>query len=185
MMAKSLKERSWGLCILDEVHSGGCAPFYRLACEAVGALHRLGLSATLVREDGKIKELQESVGRLLFKTKSSTKAACAPTADTTLTASGGGSASAIGGAAYPAVVARQRSSESSLKITLRRAGAGGSAEEQQSEQGYGDGYRDSADGGKNEKDDDTVPGVSVRELQHQGFLPRMTYMHVVSGLSAL
>jgi superfamily II DNA or RNA helicase len=165
-MAERLKKRSWGLCILDEVHSGGCAPFYRLACEAVGAPYRLGLSATLVREDGKIEELQESVGRLLFKTKAATKRISTSAASADGAGAGGAGAGAgAGGAATAGGPNYSLVRQSSLKMKFKPGGARDAENE-----GYGDGYGD--DRG------DKVPGVSVLELQAQGFLPRMSYIHV-------
>ena len=122
----------------------------------MGATYRLGLSATLVREDGKIEELQESVGRLLFKTKSACRRASAAFNEPSSGGSGAGGASSgsdsNSGASY--LLARQ----SDLKLTLKPATG-------DTQYGYGG-------------SGDAVPGVSVQELQEQGFLPRMSYIHV-------
>ncbi len=52
--------RRWGLVIYDEVHLLP-APVFRLACE-VQATRRLGLTATLVREDGRATDVFSLIG---------------------------------------------------------------------------------------------------------------------------
>jgi DNA excision repair protein ERCC-3 len=55
----------WGLVIYDEVHILP-APLFRLAAELQGA-RRLGLTATLVREDGEEKEVYSLIGPKCFE----------------------------------------------------------------------------------------------------------------------
>jgi DNA excision repair protein ERCC-3 len=54
------KERRWGLIIYDEVHLLP-APVFRVTAE-IQALRRLGLTATLVREDGREEDVFSLVG---------------------------------------------------------------------------------------------------------------------------
>ncbi len=54
------KERNWGLIIYDEVHLLP-APVFRITAE-IQSVRRLGLTATLVREDGKENEVFSLVG---------------------------------------------------------------------------------------------------------------------------
>lgn len=61
---QALCGRSWGLVIYDEVHMLP-APVFRLTAE-LQADHRLGLTATLVREDGKEKEVFSLIGPLVY-----------------------------------------------------------------------------------------------------------------------
>ncbi|MCD8502534.1 MAG: hypothetical protein LRY71_13820 [Bacillaceae bacterium] len=53
-------ERNWGLIIYDEVHLLP-APVFRMTAEIQGK-RRLGLTATLIREDGKEEEAYSLVG---------------------------------------------------------------------------------------------------------------------------
>ncbi len=55
-----IRAHTWGLVIYDEVHLLP-APVFRLACE-VQATRRLGLTATLVREDGKATDVFSLIG---------------------------------------------------------------------------------------------------------------------------
>ena len=55
-----LQERNWGLIIYDEVHLLP-APVFRITAE-IQAKRRLGLTATLVREDGKEEEVFSLIG---------------------------------------------------------------------------------------------------------------------------
>lgn len=57
---KLFKERNWGLIIYDEVHLLP-APIFRITSD-IQARRRLGLTATLVREDGKEGEVFSLVG---------------------------------------------------------------------------------------------------------------------------
>ena len=59
------KERNWGLIVYDEVHLLP-APIFRITAE-IQSMRRLGLTATLVREDGKEDECkdQKSVVHML------------------------------------------------------------------------------------------------------------------------
>lgn len=59
-----ITDHDWGLLIYDEVHLLP-APVFRITAE-VQALRRLGLTATLVREDGKEKEVFSLVGPKRF-----------------------------------------------------------------------------------------------------------------------
>lgn len=55
-----LTEGGWGLIIYDEVHTLP-APIFKVTAE-LQAIHRLGLTATLVREDGREEEVFSLVG---------------------------------------------------------------------------------------------------------------------------
>jgi len=64
-LLKSIEEREWGLALLDEVHQAVADKFsrvLRLRCHC-----RLGLTATLVREDDRDKELSYMVGPKLYE----------------------------------------------------------------------------------------------------------------------
>ena len=50
-----LKEQEWGIMVLDEVHTIP-AKMFRRVLTIVQAHCKLGLTATLVREDGKFKK---------------------------------------------------------------------------------------------------------------------------------
>ncbi|SEM71490.1 DNA repair helicase XPB [Lihuaxuella thermophila] len=62
---KLFSERDWGLIIYDEVHLLP-APVFR-ATAALQAKRRLGLTATLIREDGKEGEVFSLIGPKLFE----------------------------------------------------------------------------------------------------------------------
>ena len=66
IMLQSIKSREWGLIILDEVHVAPAEKFSRVL-ELVNAHCKLGLTATLVREDEKIKDLHFLVGPKLYE----------------------------------------------------------------------------------------------------------------------
>lgn len=57
---KIFREKSWGLIIYDEVHLLP-APIFRVTAE-IQSLRRLGLTATLVREDGRQEDVFSLVG---------------------------------------------------------------------------------------------------------------------------
>ena len=64
-LLKSIEDREWGLALLDEVHQAVADKFsrvLRLRCHC-----RLGLTATLVREDDRDKELSYMVGPKLYE----------------------------------------------------------------------------------------------------------------------
>ncbi len=60
------KDNGWGLIIYDEVHMLP-APVFRITAE-LQAIHRIGLTATLVREDGKEDEVFSLVGPKRYDT---------------------------------------------------------------------------------------------------------------------
>lgn len=61
-----MREREWGLMILDEVHVASADHFQRVV-DLVDAHCKLGLSATLVREDNRIQDLAFIVGPKLYE----------------------------------------------------------------------------------------------------------------------
>ena len=61
-----LKDREWGLMILDEVHTIPAEQF-RKVITIVRAHTKLGLTATLVREDDKIADLNFLIGPKLYE----------------------------------------------------------------------------------------------------------------------
>jgi DNA excision repair protein ERCC-3 len=63
---KSVSGREWGLMILDEVHVAP-ADMFQKVLQIVNAHCKLGLTATLVREDNKIKDLSFLVGPKLYE----------------------------------------------------------------------------------------------------------------------
>ncbi len=65
-MIQSVKEREWGLMVLDEVHVAPADMFQKVV-QLVDAHCKLGLTATLVREDNKIKDLSFLVGPKLYE----------------------------------------------------------------------------------------------------------------------
>ncbi|XP_064386567.1 general transcription and DNA repair factor IIH helicase subunit XPB-like [Halichondria panicea] len=66
MMMNFLQEREWGIMILDEVQT--CpADKFRRTLSAVQAHTKLGLTATLVREDDKIEDLNFLIGPKLYE----------------------------------------------------------------------------------------------------------------------
>lgn len=56
-----LKDQEWGLMLLDEVHTIP-AKMFRRVLTIVSAQCKLGLTATLVREDDKITDLNFLIG---------------------------------------------------------------------------------------------------------------------------
>ncbi|SAM07816.1 hypothetical protein [Absidia glauca] len=67
-MAQFVESREWGLVILDEVHCGPAAN-YSKAITKIKAKVRLGLTATMLREDEKIGDLTTIVGPTLYQAK--------------------------------------------------------------------------------------------------------------------
>uniref|UniRef100_A0A7S2SKM4 DNA 3'-5' helicase n=1 Tax=Rhizochromulina marina TaxID=1034831 RepID=A0A7S2SKM4_9STRA len=63
---QQIQEREWGLMLLDEVHTFP-ATTHRNMIEVCKAHCRLGLTATLVREDDKIDDLDYLIGPKLFE----------------------------------------------------------------------------------------------------------------------
>ena len=63
-IASALQTEPWGLVILDEVQSLPASVFRRVS--GIGADRRLGLSATLVREDGRESEVFAMVGPVVY-----------------------------------------------------------------------------------------------------------------------
>lgn len=61
-----LKEQEWGLMLLDEVHTIP-AKMFRRVLTIVQAHCKLGLTATLVREDDKIQDLNFLIGPKLYE----------------------------------------------------------------------------------------------------------------------
>lgn len=61
-----LKSREWGFVILDEVHVVPAAMFRRVVT-TIAAHSKLGLTATLVREDDKIDDLNFLIGPKLYE----------------------------------------------------------------------------------------------------------------------
>ena len=66
IMMRSVSNREWGLMILDEVHVAP-ADMFQKVLQIVNAHCKLGLTATLVREDNKIKDLSFLVGPKLYE----------------------------------------------------------------------------------------------------------------------
>lgn len=62
---KDIHAREWGLMLLDEVHQAVAATFMRAL--KLRAHCRLGLTATLVREDGKDRRLAVYIGPKLYE----------------------------------------------------------------------------------------------------------------------
>lgn len=65
-MIRAIEEREWGCMILDEVHVAP-ADMFQKVLQIVNAHCKLGLTATLVREDNKIKDLHFLVGPKLYE----------------------------------------------------------------------------------------------------------------------
>jgi DNA excision repair protein ERCC-3 len=63
---KWLQDREWGLMVLDEVHTIP-AKIFRKVLTTVQAHCKLGLTATLVREDDKIQDLNFLIGPKLYE----------------------------------------------------------------------------------------------------------------------
>jgi DNA excision repair protein ERCC-3 len=61
-----MQSREWGLMILDEVHVVP-ASMFRKVTSAIAAQTKLGLTATLLREDDKIKDLNFLIGPKLYE----------------------------------------------------------------------------------------------------------------------
>ena len=62
-----VSEREWGLVILDEVHVASAETFLTCMTTRTRSRCKLGLSATLVREDEGIAVLEEQIGPKLFE----------------------------------------------------------------------------------------------------------------------
>ncbi|KAJ2014512.1 DNA repair helicase RAD25, partial [Coemansia sp. S85] len=65
-MMDFLNEREWGMLLLDEVHVVPAAMFRRVVTN-IAAHSKLGLTATLVREDDKIDDLNFLIGPKLYE----------------------------------------------------------------------------------------------------------------------
>ncbi|KAJ1935583.1 DNA repair helicase RAD25, partial [Linderina pennispora] len=65
-MMDFLNSREWGLLLLDEVHVVPAAMFRRVVTQ-IAAHSKLGLTATLVREDDKIDDLNFLIGPKLYE----------------------------------------------------------------------------------------------------------------------
>ncbi|MES1921559.1 TFIIH basal transcription factor complex helicase XPB subunit, partial [Bonamia ostreae] len=65
-MIESVRSREWGLLILDEVHVAP-ADMFRRCLNVAKSKCKLGLTATLLREDAKISDLSFLVGPKLFE----------------------------------------------------------------------------------------------------------------------
>ena len=61
-----IRARTWGLLLCDEVHVAPAATFRNIA-NIVKCHTKLGLTATLVREDGKIGEISYLIGPKLYE----------------------------------------------------------------------------------------------------------------------
>ncbi|EKX43955.1 ERCC3/XPB/SSL2/Rad25 nucleotide excision repair [Guillardia theta CCMP2712] len=65
-LIEEIKKRQWGIIVLDEVHLSFAEKFWQVL-NVVNAHCKLGLTATLVREDDKIKELKNLIGPKLYE----------------------------------------------------------------------------------------------------------------------
>ena len=65
---KWIQEQEWGIMVLDEVHAIPAKMFRRVLTQ-VQAHSKLGLTATLVREDDKIADLNFLIGPKLYEGK--------------------------------------------------------------------------------------------------------------------
>ena len=63
----AIEDREWGLLLLDEVHQVPADRFLTCTTEKTRSRCKLGLTATLVREDGKIDVLNAQIGPKLFE----------------------------------------------------------------------------------------------------------------------
>jgi DNA excision repair protein ERCC-3 len=63
---EAIRGREWGLMILDEVHVTPASTF-RTVLDLVNAHCKLGLTATLVREDDQIEDLHFLIGPKLYE----------------------------------------------------------------------------------------------------------------------
>ena len=66
-LMESVSEREWGLVILDEVHVAPADTFLTCMTTRTRSRCKLGLTATLVREDEGIAVLEEQIGPKLFE----------------------------------------------------------------------------------------------------------------------
>jgi DNA excision repair protein ERCC-3 len=66
LLIKAISSREWGLMILDEVHVAPADMFQKVV-DMINAHCKLGLTATLVREDNKIQDLPTLVGPKLYE----------------------------------------------------------------------------------------------------------------------
>ena len=66
LLIKAITSREWGLMILDEVHVAPADMFQKVV-DLINAHCKLGLTATLVREDNKIQDLPSLVGPKLYE----------------------------------------------------------------------------------------------------------------------
>ena len=64
---QDVSDREWGLVILDEVHVAPADTFLTCMTTRTRSRCKLGLTATLVREDGKIDVLNAQIGPKLFE----------------------------------------------------------------------------------------------------------------------
>ncbi|KAG2189031.1 hypothetical protein INT44_004173 [Umbelopsis vinacea] len=67
-LSQFMENTEWGLCILDEVH---CVPanHFSKAVKKIKAKVKIGLTATLLREDEKIGDLDDIIGPILYEAK--------------------------------------------------------------------------------------------------------------------
>lgn len=65
-MMEFIQSREWGLILLDEVHVVP-AQMFRQVVTTVATHAKLGLTATLVREDSKIEDLNFLIGPKLYE----------------------------------------------------------------------------------------------------------------------
>ena len=63
---RDLQQREWGLLLLDEVHMAPATSF-QAVITSIAAHTKLGLTATLLREDDRIAELEWLIGPKLFE----------------------------------------------------------------------------------------------------------------------
>ena len=61
-----IRKRQWGIIVLDEVHLSFADTFWKVF-NVINAHCKLGLTATLVREDDKIKDLKNLIGPKLYE----------------------------------------------------------------------------------------------------------------------
>lgn len=66
LLIQQIRNREWGLLVLDEVHVAP-ADMFQKVLSLVNSHCKLGLTATLVREDDKIKDLHFLVGPKLYE----------------------------------------------------------------------------------------------------------------------
>ena len=64
---EKVSEREWGLVILDEVHVAPADTFLTCMTTRTRSRCKLGLTATLVREDEGIAVLEAQIGPKLFE----------------------------------------------------------------------------------------------------------------------